>query len=83
MGLIYYSSTEAVHPKVMEYAQWFLFGMGGLNILFTFGVWFWKRWGIYGLGAIGLFSLVMGFPIPIFEFGLLLYLVRGHWRYMD
>jgi hypothetical protein len=83
MAMIYYSATKLPHPKIMEMAQWFLMGMGALNIIFSFGVWFWKRWGIYGLGTLGLFSLVMGFPIPLFEFGLLAYLIRNHWRYMD
>jgi hypothetical protein len=82
IALFLHTANDKRHPHLWDTSTFILNAICGLNIFFTFGVWFWKRWGLYGLGVVGLFLFAFGFSIPLFEFGLLLFLIRPYWAKM-
>jgi len=65
----------------------------GVNLLFLYGIYEWKRWGVYGFAAASIISLVISiigrtattrdFVSPFIQIGLLWYLVKDKWDYFD
>jgi O-antigen ligase len=72
-----------------------IYGLVALQIALIaglFGIWNWKRWGVYvvagALAISAILSLIMGDVLrgllfPIIQFGLLFYLINPKWDYFD
>jgi O-antigen ligase len=72
-----------------------IYGLIGLEIALIaglFGIWNWKRWGVYTVaGALAIsavFSLILGDALrglvfPIIQFAIFFYLINPKWDYFD
>lgn len=78
-----------VIPAVMIYG---LIGLEIALIAGLFGIWNWKRWGVYTVaGALAIsavFSLISGDALrglvfPIIQFAIFFYLINPKWDYFD
>jgi hypothetical protein len=79
----------------LGYGALFIIGLVsvGANVVFLYGIYDWKRWGVYGFIAGSIISFVVSalsrnmtlrdLAAPFVQIGLLWYLVNDKWQYFD